>query len=140
MLAPAAPASPVARRQRGRRPVNSRLNQRLVTEGLDGGLPLVRGDTGKDPSPASGVNEVEVHGAEIPVGAGQPEGRDGNHHQPRVACGIPGEVQPPQRHLPRRKIVDEQIGVFQQPFQFRLAGGLPQIQHEAALAGIESEE
>ena len=82
----------------------------------------------------------DVHGGHVRVGTGGPVALAGGHDQARVARQQPRRAELQALHGARREVLDEHVGGLDQVEQ-RLAAGVGlQVEHHAALVGVEHHE
>ncbi len=82
----------------------------------------------------------DVHGGHVRVGPGGPVALAGGHDQARVVRQEPLRAELQALHRARRVVLDEHVGGLDQVEQ-RLAAGVGlQVEHHAALVGVEHHE
>ena len=78
-------------------------------------------------------------GFPVLIGAGLPEGGDGNHHQFGIDCFQNVVAEPQAVHAAADVILDKHVRIGDELFEDFLALGLVQIEGDALFVGVERE-
>ena len=133
------------------RPVRSRWNSAALIaanrwmppeKSTNAAPPLVGGPSGSPVAEARAGHRLhgDVHGGHVRVGARGPVALAGGHDQARVVGQEPLRAELQAFHGARREVLDEHVGGLHEVEQ-RLAAGIGlEVEHHAALVGVEHHE